>query len=113
MPDRSSAHVNETTTSASYQPAPLAARSGTPLIVGLALSMLTVAGSVAEFPALSTAVPGTGCAWPGIVTGCGPVRLATPESASAQWNVTVTSVLFQPLSFASGDWVWPIVGLVL
>ena len=43
MPDRPSSAVKETVTSSSYQPAPLGARSGAPVIVGAVLSMLTVA----------------------------------------------------------------------
>ena len=67
--------------------------------------MLTVAGSVAVLPALSVAVPVTGWPLPSLVTVCGPVQLASPDSASAQENVTVTLPLFQPLTFGGGDWV--------
>ena len=74
------------------------------MIVGLVLSMLTVAGSVAVLPALSIAVPVTGWSPPSVVTVCGAVQLAMPDSAwSAQVKVTVTSALFQPLPFAAGS----------
>src|SRR5919202_3394502 len=82
-------------------------------MTGLVLSMLTDAGSVAVLPALSFAVPVTVWALPSVVTLCGPVQLAIPDSASLHWKVTVTLVLFQPSAFAAGDWVCPIVGEVL
>src|SRR3954447_25841286 len=82
-------------------------------MTGLVLSMLTAAGSVAVLPALSWTVPVTAWAWPSVVTVCGPVQLATPDSASEQVNVTVTSSLFQPSPFAAGLWAWPMVGDVL
>ena len=44
------------------------------------------------------------------MTVCGAVQLAMPETVSAQTNVTVTLVLFQPAALASGDCVWLIVG---
>ena len=82
-------------------------------MTGLVLSMLTAAGSVAVLPTLSVTVPVTACALPSVLTVCGPVQLATPESASEQVNVTVTFSLFQPSVFAAGLWVWPMVGEVL
>ena len=62
---------------------------------------------------MSTTVPVTVWALPSVVTVCGPVQLATPDSASEQVNVTVTFALFQPSALAAGLWVWPIVGEVL
>src|SRR3712207_4808701 len=82
-------------------------------MTGFVLSMLTAAGSVAVLPALSLTVPVTACALPSEVTVCGPVQLATPDSASEQVNVTVTFSLFQPSALAAGLWVWPMVGEVL
>src|SRR3954452_5633962 len=82
-------------------------------MTGLLLSMLTAAGSVAVLPALSVTVPVTAWALPSVVTVCGPVQLATPDTASEQVNVTVTLLLFQPSAFATGFWVWPMVGDVL
>ena len=104
-PDSPSAQAKVTVTSPSYQPLAFAGRSGTAAMVGGVLSMLTVAGSVAVLPALSVAVPVTGWPLPSPVTVCGPVQLASPDSASAQENVTVTLPLFQPLTFGGGDWV--------
>src|SRR3954467_1450164 len=77
--------------------------------------MLTVAGSVAVLPAVSTAVPVTVWLAPSPVTVWGAVQLAMPDKLdwSSQLKVTVTSVLFQPLPLAAGSWVWPIVGGVL
>src|SRR4051794_5088767 len=54
-----SAQLNVTVTSSLYQPFPLAARSGDAEIVGGLRSMLTVAVSLAELPALSVAAPAT------------------------------------------------------
>ena len=34
--------------------------------------------------------------------GMGGLPSANPDSASAHWNVTVTGVLFQPVSSAAG-----------
>jgi hypothetical protein len=82
-------------------------------MVGLVLSMLTVAGSEAVLPALSLTVPVTGCALPSLPIVCGWVQAATPESASAHVKVTVTSVLFHPSGLAAGDCVCPMVGEVL
>src|SRR5207248_11537611 len=102
-------------TSARYQPFSFGSRSRAPVIVGLVLSMLTCAVSVASLPALSFAVPATGCCVPSLVTVCGAVHDAMPERPgwSSHVNVTVTSALFQPLSFGSGDCAWVIVGAVL
>src|SRR5207247_1534292 len=112
-PDRLSAHEKLTSTSALYQPSALAARSAAALMVGGVLSMLTVAGSLAELPALSSAVPATDCSAPSVVTDFGLVQEATPETPSAHVNVMVTSVLFQPTVLAAGDWLCVIVGGVL
>src|SRR4051795_8660896 len=79
-------------------------------MTGLVLSMLTAAGSVAVLPASSLTVPVTAWALPSVVTVCGPVQLATPDSASEQVKVTVTSDLFQPSALAAGFWVRPMVG---
>ncbi len=78
--------------------------------------MLTEAGSVAVFPALSTAVPRTNWFCPSVVTVVFPVppaapsQVAMPEAVelleafggSPQVKLTVTSLLFQPLAFAGG-----------
>src|SRR5947209_1796326 len=83
---------------------------------GLALSMLTLAVSVAVFPAVSLAVPVMGWLAPSVATVCGAVHpplAGMPERLSAQLKVTVTSVLFQPFPLAAGSCVWPIVGASL
>lgn len=62
--------------------------------------MRTVIEAVAEFPALSYAVPKT--VWtPSDVTVMGDGHEATPEPESLHSKLTVTAVEFQP--FASGD----------
>ena len=72
--------------------------------------MLTRTVAFAVLPALSTAVPTTGCFAPSVetVTGAGHDRIPDPESEQAK--LTVTSVLFQPFSLAAGDAVAVIVG---
>src|ERR671933_1610090 len=91
-----SSQAKVTVTSPLYQPLSLAARSGVPMMVGLLLSMLTVAGSVALLPALSVAVPGSGWSLPSCVSVIGVVQLAMPEPpVSLHVNVMVTSLLFQ------------------
>ena len=112
-PERLSAQMNITVTFPLFQPLPFAAGVRLAMIVGAVLSMLTVAGSACLLPALSSAVPVTSWPWPSVVTVCGAVQLLMPASASAQVNVTVTSPLFQPAPFASGDCVCLIVGAVL
>ena len=102
----------ETVTSPSYQPAALAARSAEPLTLGAVLSRFTIAGSVAVLPALSVAVPVTSWASPSSATTWSGVHDAMPETASAQVNLTVTSLLFQPLAFGAGASVCEIVGVL-
>src|SRR5437660_173540 len=70
-------------------------------MMGAVLSILTIATAVAVLPALSVTVPVT--LWPApspSVVGAG--QEATPESASLQVKLTVTSVLFQPLALGAG-----------
>jgi hypothetical protein len=84
------------------------------VMVGLVVSMLTVAGSEASLPALSVTVPVTAWFAPSVPTVWFGPQLATPEPPlSPQVKVTVTAPLFQPLTFAAGDCAWVIVGGVL
>src|SRR3954464_12819734 len=103
MPERPSwsVQVNVAVTFALNHLLAFGSADSLPMRVGLVLSTLTVVSSVAELPALSVAVPWTFCAAPSpLVTG--DVQLATPEPASAQVKVTVTSLLFQLRSLAAG-----------
>src|SRR5439155_5414380 len=113
MPDSASAHVNVTVTSVLFHPFPFGAGAAWPEMVGAVRSTFTVAGSDALLPARSTAVPGTGCPAPSVVTVRGGVQLSIPDTASSHWNVTVTSVLFHPNWLASGSVVCVMVGGVL
>src|SRR5262245_35711322 len=70
--------------------------------VGAVLSRLISTFVVAVFPALSVDDPVTDCSVPCAVKVDGEAQLATPDSASLQLKVTVTSVLFHPLAFAAG-----------
>src|SRR5712691_11549866 len=102
IPERTSVHVNPALTGVLFQPLPLGAGEPAPVIAGGALSMLSVTLAEAILPALSTAVPVTTCPAPSVATVTGPVQLAMPEVASAQVNVTMTLVLFQPFAFGGG-----------
>ena len=77
---------------------------------GAVLSMLTKTVAFAVLPALSTAVPTTGCFAASFetVTGAGHDRI--PDSESEHVKLTVTFVLFQPFAFAAGDAVAVIAG---
>src|SRR3954447_26958473 len=112
MPERASSPSKETVTSSEYQPVAFAARSGLPVIVGAALSMLTVAVPVTLLPALSVAVPVTFCAFPSVVIVFGTVQSFRPDNVvwSVQEKLTATSVLFQPCAFCSGDWLGVMLG---
>src|SRR5207245_10004112 len=112
-PDSASWHSKLTVTSALYQPLPLAARSGLPLIVGGVLSTLTDAVSDAVLPAWSAAEPLTSWSAPSLETVWGHVQRRMPESVSLQVNVTATSALFQRWLLGSGERECPIVGAVL
>jgi hypothetical protein len=87
--------VKLTVTSASYQSLPFGLRSRAALMVGFVWSMFTVAVSLAELPALSKAAPTTVWLAPSLESVVGSLQLAMPESASAQWKLTSTGVLFQ------------------
>ena len=112
-PESASPQTDVTVTGALYHPSAFGERSRETETVGFVLSMLTNAGSEAVFPALSVAVPMTLWCAPSANNVVEPTQLGIPDTASAHANVTVTSVLFQPLAFASGDCVWLIVGGVL
>ena len=64
---------------------------------------------------MSVAVPSTFCSAPSVLTLCGAVQLATPESPgwSSHVKVTVTSELFHPFAFAAGSRTCEIVGALL
>src|SRR4051812_5643194 len=111
-PESASWQTKPTVTFALYQPYPLGERSGEPEMVGLVLSTLTVAVSLAVLPATSAACPTTTWDSPSAVTGTGAEQEAMPDrpSWSAQSNVTVTSVLFHLAAFGWGETWWPIVG---
>src|SRR6476661_8648566 len=113
MPDSASAHVKLTVTLASYQSLPFGLRSRAALMVGFVWSMFTVAVSLAELPALSKAAPTTVWLAPSLESVVGSLQLAMPESASAQWKLTSTGVLFQLSALAGGACVWLIDGVVL
>ncbi len=72
--------------------------------------MLTEAEMLAVLPALSVADPLIARLLPSVDTVVGEVQLATPESASAQLKLTVTSVLFQPKPLGTGVSAAAIVG---
>ena len=95
-------------TSERYQPFSFAARFTVASIVGGELSMLTVARSV------SGVAGGVGRGADHFLARAlvprrsgSPVHETTPDPVpSAQVNVTVTALSFQPAPFALGAWVW-------
>jgi len=68
---------------------------------------------LAEFPALSTAVPVELRPDPSVESVTGEVHVETPDVASPQVYVTVTFELFHPLAFAAGVAAPVMVGGVL
>ena len=103
-PDSASPQLNVTVTFELFQPLALAAGDALPLTVGGVLSTDTeVVLAVVELPTLSKPVPVTGCEAPSVETTWSPGQLATPDAASPQVKLTVTSVLFQPFELAAGD----------
>src|SRR5262245_23405612 len=76
---------------------------------GDVLSILRVIVAVAEFPALSVAVPPITSPAPSAATTMGVGQVAIPE-ASAHSNVTVTSVEFHPFALGGGAPVAVMVG---
>ena len=83
-------------------------------IAGAVASMLSVTLADALLPTLSVAVPVTTWLAPSAetVTGAGHVAIPDPPG-SAQVNVTLTGVLFQPLAFGALSTVALIVGGVV
>src|SRR5207253_469791 len=83
---------------------------------GFVLSMLIPVLEIGALtlPALSVQVPGPAVwAVPYALSVTGAVQKSIVDRASAPVKVTVTSVLFQPLTFASGNWAAEAVGAVL
>jgi hypothetical protein len=113
MPDRESEQTKVTVTFDVYMPDPFAGGEVVSVMVGGVLSMLSVTPSAAVFPALSVAVPETTWFAPSVVTVCGGGPVATPDSASAQTNVTVTFVLFHPAALGGGTMDAAMVGGVV
>jgi hypothetical protein len=105
--------VKPTKASSSYHPLPFAGRSTDAVIAGGVLSSETEVCAVAEFPALSSAVPSTPWLAASAEITWLAEQLAMPESVSAQMKLTVTSWLFQPFALAAGDFCALIVGGVL
>ena len=93
-PERSSEHSNVTRTSALFQPLCVRGRRLCRTNDRLRLSCSWLWSPVLTLPARSRATAVTCCRAPSVLTTCGGGQSATPLPASAQTNVTVTSVLF-------------------
>ena len=76
-------------------------------------SMLNVTLAVAEFPALSVAVPLNDSLSPSVVTWIGAGQVAIPDSASEQMNVIVAGATTTPCALGVGLTVAEIIGAVL
>ena len=106
IPDRPSAPVQAMETSPRYHSPPLESPVGAPVSEGAVLSML-ILSTVTELalPATSWVSPRTDWSEPSLETvwsGPQPAMPSTPESASEQLKVTLTSVLFQSAEFGPG-----------
>jgi hypothetical protein len=112
-PESASEHEKVAVTLVLFQPAAFVAGLSVGAIVGDVLSRLTVADTVAAFPAMSVATPATGWPAPSVETTDGAAQEPTPERGSEQTKVAVTSTLFQPAAFADGLRAGVIVGGVL
>src|SRR5712691_6360883 len=115
-PESASEQEKLTVTFVLFQPLPFAAGDGLPPMVGFVLSMLipVLETGALTLPALSVQVPGPAvCAAPSALSVTGAVQKSIVDRASVPVKVTVTSVLFQPLAFASGNWAAEAVGAVL
>src|SRR5947207_337360 len=99
-------------TSEVFQPAALGGGAGVAVSTGGVLSSLTVTVVSALFVAWSVALPVTMVLPPSTLTLTGSVHVATPELSSAQVNVTVTSLLFQPAALGAGVMLPMMVGFV-
>jgi hypothetical protein len=113
IPLDTSAHVKETVTSELLQPAAFAAGVADAEIVGLLLSIFTVAEAVAELPALSVAVRGIICPAPSAETTTGEGQTEVPLNESLQLNETITSELFHPAAVGDGLIEALMLGIVL
>lgn len=106
--------MNVTVTGVLFQPLAFGAGEITEIIVGgvgATVWILSVTVSVAEFPALSDAVPVNTWLRPGLFTVIGWLQFATPESASEQLKVIVTGVdVMIPFALGAGTTVCVIVG---
>jgi len=94
--------VNVTVTFELFHPVAFGGGVMTADIVGGVLSRLTVVAAVAEFPALSTAVPATIWPAPSPLTVTGVGHDAIPLRLSEQAKETVTLELFQPAALGGG-----------
>src|SRR5207247_1275554 len=108
--------VKVTVTSVLFQPLAFASGNWAAEAVGAVLSMLipVLETGALTLPALSVQVPGPAVwAAPSALSVTGAVQKSIVDRASVPVKVTVTSVLFQPLAFASGNWAAEAVGAVL
>ena len=102
-PEVVSLHSKRMVTLVSFQPSAPGGGEIEPTMVGGVLSMLSVAVAVAPLPARSVAAPLTFWSPPSVVAVTGGGQATTPESASLQAKLTVTSPEFQPLALAAGN----------
>src|SRR5206468_6239500 len=101
-PESESAQFHFTVTSVLFQPSTFATGvCESNVIVGSVLSIFTSRVALAKLPALSVQVP-LAFAVPSRVRRSVTKSATGPESESAQFHFTVTSVLFQPSTFATG-----------
>jgi hypothetical protein len=95
-----------------FQPLAFACGAAVATIASGADCTLTVKVVVAEFPALSVAVPLKDSFSPTVVTWIGEGHVATPERLSEQVKLMVAGAVTTPLALAAGVTVAVIVGAV-
>jgi len=114
-PDSASEHVKVIVTgTVVLMPLEFGAGETVYVIVGGVSSILTLAHIGSDmFPAASTACPQKDWFAPCVATAIGGGHVLTPDPESAQVNVTVTLVLFQPAAFGAGNTEAAIVGAIV
>jgi len=105
--------VNVTVTLESFHPAVFGTGETDAEMVGFACSRFTLADAVAEFPAMSVAVPETGWFAPSVENRVEEGQVAIPDNESLQVKLTVTGLVSHPLEFGAGERFGITVGGVL
>jgi len=93
-----------------FQPAAFGVGAGLGTIVGGLVPIFNGRLAVAEFPAMSVAVPETVWPAPSVLMVCGGGQVAIGAVVFVQTKLTVTLELFHPLASGTGNTVAMILG---